>query len=567
MRCRSIKIHNFRGARDCEIFMDDYALLVGSNGAGKSTVIDAIRVFYEKDIKFVAKTDRPFGVGEKESWDSWIEMEFELTGEESASLAEDWRREDLRLRVRKFLQTNETTSDGKSRAGVIFVVDQNGDVADSSFYGARNVQTGKLGKVIYIPATSRADDHTKLSGPSVLRELLNEIVSAALAGTSAYEDLKVAISGFTTQVKDHDSRGASLTAVEDRLGAELQDWGVDFELGFSPPAAGDLVKQLLQWNLVDAKSNTPLPPERFGSGFERHFIYSLIRMSADLSHGKSPTRKSTDFSPDLTWLLFEEPEAFLHPPQQYELSRALQSEAISGRWQVLLSSHSSHFVSRNAGDLTSIVRIRREEQECSVHQIRDAEWKELASANTAIQSVAAKFPQLAETMNQADYEPEMDALKFFLWLNPDRASAFFAEHVLIVEGTTEVALINQLIDKNEVDLGRGVHVLDTVGKFNIHRFMNLFGALGICHSVLCDEDSGKGWNKDLNQLIKTSSNPLTHSVEFIPGNLEELLKVPPPGRNDRKPQHMLFCVSTGQFDADGLNKFKDSIEQAAGKTF
>ena len=38
----------------------------------------------------------------------------------------------------------------------------------------------------------------------------------------------------------------------------------------------------------------------------------------------------------------------------------------------------------------------------------------------------------------------MEAVKHFLWLNPDRSSIFFANHVLLVEGPTEVALINKL---------------------------------------------------------------------------------------------------------------------------
>ena len=49
MKLEHITIHNFRGIHDASLNLFDYNLLVGPNNAGKSTIIDAIRVFYEKD--------------------------------------------------------------------------------------------------------------------------------------------------------------------------------------------------------------------------------------------------------------------------------------------------------------------------------------------------------------------------------------------------------------------------------------------------------------------------------------------------------------------------------------
>ena len=49
MKISHIAIHNFRGIHDGKLNLFDYNLLVGPNNAGKSTIIDAIRAFYEKD--------------------------------------------------------------------------------------------------------------------------------------------------------------------------------------------------------------------------------------------------------------------------------------------------------------------------------------------------------------------------------------------------------------------------------------------------------------------------------------------------------------------------------------
>ena len=59
MKISQVQIHNFRGILDESFELQDYTLLVGPNNAGKSTVMDAIRAFYEKD-KFTFKKDSDF---------------------------------------------------------------------------------------------------------------------------------------------------------------------------------------------------------------------------------------------------------------------------------------------------------------------------------------------------------------------------------------------------------------------------------------------------------------------------------------------------------------------------
>ncbi len=87
---------------------------------------------------------------------------------------------------------------------------------------------------------------------------------------------------------------------------------------------------------------------------------------------------------------------------------------------------------------------------------------------------------------------EMEAVKYFLWLNPERCGVFFAKRTLIVEGPSELVLINYLIQTGKIRTpAGGLSVLDAMGKFNIHRFMNLLGDLKIEHSVLHDADPNK----------------------------------------------------------------------------
>ena len=99
MKLIQLKIHNFRGVCDTSLNLFDYNLMVGPNNAGKSTVIDAIRAFYEKDgFKHKPDRDSPY-IGTNQ--ESWIELAFSLSDVEDASLADDYQQPDRILRVRK----------------------------------------------------------------------------------------------------------------------------------------------------------------------------------------------------------------------------------------------------------------------------------------------------------------------------------------------------------------------------------------------------------------------------------------------------------------------------------
>ncbi|RMG06719.1 MAG: hypothetical protein D6735_03795 [Acidobacteria bacterium] len=69
-------------------------------------------------------------------------------------------------------------------------------------------------------------------------------------------------------------------------------------------------------------------------------------------------------------LLFEEPEAFLHPPQQDVLDTNLRQLANKSRRQVIAVSHSPQFVSYNTDDLADLVRVRRVNGRTEIAQIR-----------------------------------------------------------------------------------------------------------------------------------------------------------------------------------------------------
>jgi len=149
--------------------------------------------------------------------------------------------------------------------------------------------------------------------------------------------------------------------------------------------------------------------------------------------------------PSMTLILFEEPEAFLHPPQQEILAQSLTTLASNLDQQVICSTHSSHFVSRNAGRIPAIAHLKWNDGLMALCQIDGKAWDEIVDANQVLNKIAVKWPKLKARLEDDDLKPEMEAVKYFLWLNPDRCGMFFANHVLIVEGPSEQAFINKLL--------------------------------------------------------------------------------------------------------------------------
>ena len=111
MKIQKVKIHNFRSIEEAEFNLDDYTLLIVENNAGKTTIITAIRMFYEdKGLKFVDARDFPkFTVSDNESW---VEISYITTDEEQENLKEEYKSADKLLTVRKYLKSVEKSHKG-----------------------------------------------------------------------------------------------------------------------------------------------------------------------------------------------------------------------------------------------------------------------------------------------------------------------------------------------------------------------------------------------------------------------------------------------------------------------
>lgn len=552
MKLTHVSIHNFRGILDQEFDVGGYTLLVGSNNSGKSTVIDCIRAFYEKDGAKYGPTDDPYiGADDRASW---IELTFKLSDDEHETLAPEYQTTEKSLRVRKLFRADEHE---ERKAGFIYAYRSKGDLAQNSFYGAKNVQSGKFGTIHYVPAISKVEEHAKLTGPSALRDILVDVMANVAGDSDAYRKLTANVEDFSTSVqRETTPDGRSLDRLQAEITEMMAPWRSRFGIEFQTPSINDVIRHMFNSHFVDDVYDEPQTIDQYGSGFQRYFIYVLVRVASSYVL-KAPNTTATVFTPAMTLLLFEEPEAFLHPQLQDVLAQSLNELASDGRWQVMCATHSSQFVSRSTDHIPSIVRLSQHGGEVTARQVTQQTWERLVNDNQELNRRVGEA-------HDDDQTAEMEAIKYFLWLNPDRSSVFFARHVLLVEGATEVALINRLIGSGEIrgDTA-GLYVLDCMGKYNIHRFMNLLELLGVPHAVIHDDDShnDREDHRVINDLIHEAKNSFTVAIEAIAGNLERMLKITDVGRPHRKPQHALYRYETSAIEPGKLRQFCDLVER------
>ncbi|MBU1087150.1 MAG: AAA family ATPase [Candidatus Omnitrophica bacterium] len=543
MKAIEIAIHNFRSICDANISLDNCGILVGINNSGKTNVIDAIRAFYGKGVKFEKSRDFPLkGALDKESW---VEIEFKPSIEELETLKDEYRSINGTFRVRNYLLSEQKDKEGKELSGPYAYV--NGVLSQERFYGFKNVGQGKFGDIIYIPAVSKVDEYTKLTGPSALRELVNAVLSKVMEQSGAYQALSDSFSQFEGAIKtEKTTEGHSLQSIETDISKELSDWGAGFKLNINPVGVDDIIKSLINHEIIDQALNKTQPISAYGQGFQRSVIYTLIRVAAKYSSSKS-VHKKKDFVPELTWILFEEPEAFLHPTQIGILNTDLRALVQSESSQVLLSTHNPIFATHSIRYITAICRLQREDCQTKIYQISPQNLNAVLTVN---QQDAQAWHAAGIQTDPDDLLIDMESIKYALWLDEKRSSAFFAEKVLLVEGPTETALFSYMFDQGMLHNCKGVFILDTIGKYNIHRFMRMFQEFGIRHYVLYDSDNGR--HAPIDVTIQAASNHFTMRIDTFHNDLEQFIGITPSTRKHRKPQHVMFQVANNKIDLNPL---------------
>lgn len=555
MIIRLIEIKNFRSIKDGSLDCDELTVLVGRNGAGKSSFLYAIDIFYdtaasvsEEDF-FNRETSSPIEIrvtyekldeDEKNEFDTYVKNN-KLIVTKRISLENgkiDQRYYAAASQIPQFAQIRSISQKGERKSEWNSLVDR-GDLpgltkkakkADDiegymaeyeaehpelmqamerevQFFGPKNIGGGKLDnftKFVLVPAVREASDEVT-GKKGAIYQILDMIV---LRKINARKDIRQFKSEFEQRVKELYSSDnlTELPELGNSISLTLEKFapGAALKLGWdeiklpeisAPAAKATLVEDMFEGEITHK-----------GHGLQRALIVTLLQhlalttpeeheeTSPDLPEGQPETTTNAVREPGLI-LAFEEPELYLHPGRCRYLSKLLLqlSESMSGTGasnQIIYTTHSPYFVDLNRFDKIRMIK------------------KTASTGSSVLQSVVTKYSldlaaqELARACNADKDEFTRDSfmVRASSVMNTMINEGFFADVVVVVEGTTEVCVLWKLQEIMGKDWAKqGIVVVPAGGKNNIDRPVVIFRGLGIPTYFIFDADAHLKKEEDLKE--------------------------------------------------------------------
>ncbi|WP_157845406.1 ATP-dependent nuclease [Kitasatospora phosalacinea] len=516
MRISQLGIRNFRGIRELTLPMSAFGCIIGENNAGKSTVLQALDVFFNgPSLKPTDYYDRRRSLQ--------IEVTLTEIGDaDLARLAPEHRQritevvEDGRLilsrvygesgkgalrRVAKvpredrfrpeavaevvarktgaelreaavfvFPELQEVLASKTSQKAIKEAVQELVDALPEAELELRDVglSTGidssvqaLLPEVIYIPAVKDLSDDLKTSEAASFGKLLGILFNQTKGQFDQMEEvfnqLHKALNlqiGEDGSIKDE--RLPQVKMIEGMLEGNLQQAfpRASISIEFPPPE----LRSVLSNARIAIDDGIRSDFKSKGDGLRRSVTFSILRTYADLRASERKVDPSASPRPYL--LLFEEPELFLHPQAQRQLFESLKVFAEDNH--VLVSTHSSSFFSPQATG--TFVKLT----------------KDYSSSPPESKAYPIDLSDLALK----------DQFQLIRQENND--AAFFCNEVLLVEGDSDHILVPHLAKSlnGKWDFEqRSIAIARLGGKARVARYREFFERFGVRVAVLVDLDA------------------------------------------------------------------------------
>lgn len=174
-------------------------------------------------------------------------------------------------------------------------------------------------------------------------------------------------------------------------------------------------------------------------------------------------------------LLIDEPEIALHPNGIRAASKYLYDLAKDDSWQIMLSTHSPLFINPFE-DHTTIVRLSRNE--------------------------GSPSPKTYKSDEISFNKEELDELKLLNVFDQNLAEMFFGQYPLIVEGDTEFASFERIMqmDSEKYSISLKPVIIRARGKFTITPIIRMLSHFKVNFSVLHDTDYPKNKKGNINNV-------------------------------------------------------------------
>lgn len=577
MRIRSLRVKNYRSILDEEITLGSLTALVGRNGSGKSSFLNAFDLFYNPTTQLAAAdfysehTEEPIE----------ITVTFDSLNEDEQAEFSHYLQDDAlsvvgvfvldsgkgavtyhgnRLQHPGFSEVRKQTNKTKLRTEYNQLIEHSpylelsrastADEAkksmqewelqhpesceperdDGQFFGWTNVGQGYLRRrtqLIRIPAVRDAGEEATEGRGSAISEIMNLVVRRVLTNHPEIVALREHTANEFSRIMD-DSARPQLKLLENDLTQILSS--------FVPDASVALDwREFPKLEIGDPQTDVGLHEDgytatvtRTGHGLQRAFIFALLqhlsavrRLDDDTDPDPySATEEGSPLgepsaTPDLI-LAIEEPELYQHPSRQRHLAEVLlqlSEGEIPGVAASTQVVYTTHSPLFVGLDRFDDVRVLRK------REFARGQPKVTTATSTTMESVAQSLQAASATdaaYTAATLRPRLQAV-----MTPVVNEGFFADIVVLVEGEGDRAAILGAGRAMNFDFdAEGIAVIPCSGKDNLDRPLIIFRSLDIPSYVVWDGDRGKGGatpasNLRLLRILKKEEVEWPHHVDEI----------------------------------------------------
>lgn len=458
MRLERIRIQNYRSIKDADFRPTDLCALIGGNNCGKSNVLRAINLVLGDRWPSVRSLEDKDFHGYDESLDIVISLWFDEEREVRGDVGDPKPVNGIQFTATRYKRASGRHSKGDLRSQFV-CIDNDGNPVEILKFPPRtkakpHPQPANVSDAIRsaLPAVMvdvdrNARHHLSGSQWSILGRMLNSVSKKLKADGERFAAFREKFQEAREILRTDDFNRLHNQIVEN-LEAHTGISGVEITLDEIDP-----INLYKSFSILFRDPETPHPvdADRMGSGIQSAVVISLLQAYRELHK-------------DNAILLFEEPELFLHPHGRRHLFRLLCDLANEGT-QVIYTTHSQDFVDLSRMDCV-----------------------QLTSKNV---SDGTRLGPPTDVPLSDEWRQRLKQIRQF---SSPRNEIFFADSVVLVEGTTEVGAISVLAEMmpESLDFDRlNCSIIEVGGKDNLPLFIKMVHALGKRVLAIYDTDSDK----------------------------------------------------------------------------
>ncbi|GLS86818.1 ATP-dependent endonuclease [Cypionkella aquatica] len=524
MQIDKLQIKNLRSIESIEVGFDKVTALLGSNNAGKSTILRALQLFFESapkvedddfhkraapeiEVSITFRDPTPAEIEEfgnavidgrmtvsrkflKDKGDLHLSYSvmaksypaFEAIRQETSKTK---KRSDFNIIADATEGLDRATSaedaDAKMAAWELANPDKLELMSVGGFFGFPNVANGKLRKktsVHFVPAVADASEQTSDPRRSPIIVLLAEIAKQIYENRQEVQD-------FVAQANTHFSelvspaRFPELANISGRLTDTIQKYYQDSKL-LADWEVDQGIKVSFPQPVIRIEDNGFLSGlQNVGHGLQRAALFSVIEFLAT-SSAQPGAENFAEAQSDII-LLVEEPEIYQHPIKQLVINDAFHvicqnfSAQTGIRFQIVFATHSEKFIGISKFHSARILR-KYTEDDRNRHTASSVNLRECSEYFAALLN--------KEAMADDAFEAKMHIF------SRELCEGFFADKVILVEGVTDKAILEGAYRAAGRDVrAEGISIIPVDGKNKLDKPFYIFGKLGIPTFAVFDSDA------------------------------------------------------------------------------